>query len=142
MKYKKTFWTLVLLLVGGIGLFTQQLNEVLHRASYSTTSPSGRYLLQHVSAGSLLVPFDPLGYLQVTDLKDPQRVYRTPLIQDWSLDLRMWEHGDTLSIFGLEFNTATKTYLIQWDDWRPHWLNGFISNTPYRLCTVAERNCY
>ncbi|MGE7958769.1 hypothetical protein ACQKQA_19655 [Pseudomonas sp. NPDC089530] len=142
MKYRKPLAVVILLLAVCALVFTRELDKMLEREPYSTTSPSGRYLLQHVSAGGLLVPFGGLGYLQVIDLKDPQRVYRTPLVEDWSLDLRMFEDDDSLRIFGLEFSKATKTYLIQWPDWEHHWLDGFISNTPYEFCRETDGNCY
>jgi len=142
MKFKKTFLVLLILFALGIGVFAQQLIDVLNRKPYSSTSPSGRYLLQHVRAGNLFIPFRHLGYLQVVDLQNPQRVYRSPLIYDDSLDMRMSESARELSIFGMQFNTATKTYFIQWRDWEPHWLNWFISNTPYGVCSDAEGTCF
>lgn len=142
MKYRKTLTVLVLLLFACALVFVCALNTVLEREPYSSTSPSGRYLLQHASAGGLLVPFGGLGYLQIIDLKEPQRVYRTPLIEDWSLDLRMYEDDNSIRIFGLEFIKASKTYIIQWPDWEHHWLDGFISNTPYEFCAETDGNCY
>lgn len=142
MKYRKTLTVLVLLLFACALVFVCALNTVLERKPYSSTSPSGRYLLQHASAGGLLVPFGGQGYLQIIDLKEPQRVYRTPLIKDWSLDLRMFEDDNSISIFGLEFIKATKTYIIQWPDWKHHWLDKFISNTPYEFCAETDGNCY
>lgn len=88
------------------------------------------------------MPFGGKGYLQIIDLEDPDRVYRTPLIRDWTLDLRMYEDDNSISIFGLEFIKATKTYIIQWPDWQHHWLDGFISNTPYEFCQETDGNCF
>jgi hypothetical protein len=142
MKYKKTLAVVGGLLGACVLVFASALYTVLEREPYSTTSPSGRYLLQHASAGGLLVPFGGKGYLQIIDLEDPDRVYRTPLIRDWTLDLRMYEDDNSISIFGLEFIKATKTYIIQWPDWQHHWLDWFISNTPYEFCQETDGNCF
>ncbi|MBK5539271.1 hypothetical protein JFV28_11040 [Pseudomonas sp. TH05] len=142
MKLRKTVFGLLILLACGAGVFIQQLSEVLNREPYTSRGSSGRYLLQHVHAGNLFIPFRHLGYLQVVDLQNPQRVYRSPLIYDDSLDMRMSESARELSIFGVTFNTETKTYFIQWRDWEPHWLNWFISNTPYGVCSDAEGTCF
>ncbi|EPL05208.1 hypothetical protein [Pseudomonas sp. CF161] len=142
MKLRKTVVGLLILLACGAGVFIQQLSEVLNREPYTSSRPSGRYVLQLVQAGNLFIPFRHLGYLQVVDLQNPQRVYRSPLIYSDSLDMRVWESARELSIFGVIFNTETKTYFIQWRDWEPHWLNWFISNTPYGVCSDAEGTCF
>ncbi|CAI8923478.1 DUF1616 domain-containing protein [Pseudomonas sp. IT-P2] len=99
-------------------------------ASSTVISPSGRYILENVRVGKVLT-LGGMAYLRVIDRQAPQEVYRTPLYDTQSLDMRVTEDGETVGIAWIYFNRDKKTFDIAMPQWESHWLNIFISNTPY-----------
>ncbi|KAB0504437.1 MULTISPECIES: hypothetical protein [Pseudomonas] len=107
--------------------------EVLGRApDYSKKSPSGQYLIESVPASSLLTPRD-FVYLRFTDLNNPSQVYRTPLFSELELDMRADEDEKTVGVVFIEFDKSSKAFTLGLSSPKKHWLNFFISNTPYRV---------
>ncbi|MFC4727580.1 hypothetical protein [Coralloluteibacterium thermophilus] len=101
-------------------------------ASSATASPSRHYRIENVPVRSLLVPFGGRAYLRITDLGDG-RVYRTPLYPSQSLDMRTHEDAQWIGIAWVDFHKREKRFEMGVPQWRPHWLNPFISNTPYTV---------
>ncbi|WPN57828.1 hypothetical protein [Pseudomonas sp. P9_31] len=107
--------------------------EVLERApDYSKKSPSGQYLIESVPASSLLTPRD-FVYLRFTDLNNPSQVYRTPLFSELELDMRADEDEKTVGVVFIDFDKSSKVFTLWLSSPKKHWLNFFISNTPYRV---------
>ncbi|WP_064600469.1 hypothetical protein [Pseudomonas sp. DR 5-09] len=109
------------------------VNGVLIRASdVSKKSPSGQYLIESVPAGSILTPRDSV-YLRFTDLNDPGRVYRTPLFSDVSLDMSADEDEETVGVIFIALSKKSKQFTLALSNPRKHWMDFFISNTPYKV---------
>jgi hypothetical protein len=99
-------------------------------ASSMIVSPSGRYIIENVRVGRI-VTLGGMAYLRVTDREHPQKVYRTPLYSTQSLDMRPVENDKMVGISWMYFNKNEQTFDIAMPQWEWHWLNLFISNTPY-----------
>ncbi|WP_454846752.1 MULTISPECIES: hypothetical protein [Pseudomonas] len=109
------------------------VNGVLTRSpDVSKKSPSGQYLIESVPASSLLTPRD-FVYLRFTDLNNPSQVYRTPLFSELELDMRADEDEKTVGVVFIEFDKSSKAFTLGLSSPKKHWLNFFISNTPYRV---------
>ncbi|WP_347928368.1 hypothetical protein [Pseudomonas helvetica] len=98
----------------------------------SKLSPSGRYLIASVPASSLLTPRDAV-YLRFTDRDHPDQVYRTPLFSDVSLDMGAFEDAQTVGVVFIDFDKQGKKFTLGLSNPREHWLDFFISNTPYEI---------
>lgn len=99
-------------------------------ASSMIVSPSGRYIIENVRVGRI-VTLGGMAYLRVTDREHPQKVYHTPLYSTQSLDMRPVENDKMVGISWMYFNKNEQTFDIAMPQWEWHWLNLFISNTPY-----------
>ena len=99
-------------------------------ASSMIVSPSGRYIIENVRVGRI-VTLGGMAYLRVTDREHPQKVYRTPLYSTQSLDMRPVENDKMVGISWIYFNKNEQTFDMAMPQWEWHWLNLFISNTPY-----------
>jgi hypothetical protein len=99
-------------------------------ASSTVISPSGRYVMENVRVGKILT-LGGLAYLRIIDRQNPQEVYRTPLYDTQSLDMRASENESTVGIAWIYFDKDKKAFEIALPQWESHWLNLFISNTPY-----------
>lgn len=99
-------------------------------ASSMVVSPSGRYIIENVRVGRI-VTLGGMAYMKVTDREHPQEVYRTPLYSTQSLDMRPVENDKMVGVSWMYFNKNEKTFDIAMPQWEWHWLNLFISNTPY-----------
>ncbi|WP_206360452.1 hypothetical protein, partial [Pseudomonas viridiflava] len=121
---------IVLLVVLSVLLFSVVTTMKNHPASSTVVSPSGRYILENVRVGRILT-LGGMAYLRVIDRQNPQEVYRTPLYDTQSLDMRVTEDNETVGIAWIYFNRDKKTFDIAMPQWESHWLNMFISNTPY-----------
>lgn len=97
----------------------------------SGISPGGGYLVENVPLARVLSTSGDMAYLRITDLKNPERVFRSPLYLVQSLDMRMEEDGGTLGIVWVEFNKKEERFTLAIPEWRENWLSSFISNTPY-----------
>lgn len=96
----------------------------------SVESPSGRYVMQNVPVEKIF-RLGGMAYLRVTDKQDPQKVYRTPLYDMQSLDMRPFENDNKIGISWIDLDKQAKIFTISMPQWEESWLNIFISNTPY-----------
>ncbi|MHC8329762.1 hypothetical protein [Pseudomonas sp. LB1P83] len=130
-KHRKGIRRAVVLLVALSVLLFSVVNTMKnYPASSTVVSPSGRYILENVRVGRILT-LGGMAYLRVIDRQNPQEVYRTPLYDTQSLDMRVTEDDETVGIAWIYFNRDNKTFDIAMPQWESHWLNMFISNTPY-----------
>lgn len=74
-----------------------------------------------------------MAYLRVIDSKEPGKVYRTPLYDTQSLDMRTFEDDAEVGITWISFEKKDKAFVISMPQWEESWLNIFISNTPYEI---------
>ncbi|MCG3663178.1 hypothetical protein L5F37_07190 [Aliarcobacter butzleri] len=115
-------------------LLALQIHTFLNRpANSSTTSKSGRYLMENVHVNGILVGFEKLGYLRITDKEIPEAVFRSPLYDLQSLDMQSYEDNLTVGIVWVDFLKIEQSFIIASPNWSEHWLNIFISNTPYEV---------
>ena len=105
-------------------------------ADLSILSPSGRYEIQNVPVGKVLM-FGGMAYLKVIDKQKPEAVYRSPLYEVQSLDMRAFESEDKVGIYWVSFDREEKAFIISMPEWKESLFNAFISNTPY---THLENN--
>ncbi|UVL61599.1 hypothetical protein LOY37_26910 [Pseudomonas sp. B21-012] len=122
-----------LAMVGALVLWVGHNIQVLidRPGEVRVVSESGRYLMENVPVGGWLVPFDDLAYLRFIDRSNQKQVYRTPLFSQTSLDMRDYEDDGTVGIVWISLYKADGHIEIAIPNWKPHWLNYFISNTPY-----------
>ncbi|MFJ4493764.1 hypothetical protein [Pseudomonas atacamensis] len=132
-SWRKFFLSLAALLVSFLIVVAFILNGVLSRApDVSKKSPYGHYLIESVPASSLLTPRDSV-YLRFTDLNDLGHVYRTPLFSDVSLDMTADESDDAVGVVFIMLDKKSKEFTLALSNPRKHWLDLFISNTPYEV---------
>ncbi|MCP1473508.1 hypothetical protein ABIA54_002406 [Pseudomonas sp. EB276 TE3739] len=133
MKVKKTVFFAGLLVLA-ITFFGVALNNLLKRpASSSVVSESGNYLIENVPVGGWLVPFDDLAYLRITDKQDSNAVFRSPLYPRSAVDMGTHEDDVIVGIVWIDFYKRDQHFGMRVPEWKPHWLNSFISNTPYDI---------
>ncbi|MBV1809864.1 hypothetical protein [Pseudomonas viridiflava] len=99
-------------------------------ADVSILSPSGRYEIQNVPVGKVLM-FGGMAYLKIIDKESPEAVYRSPLYELQSLDMRAFESENKVSIYWISFDRGKKAFTISMPEWKENLFNVFISNTPY-----------
>jgi hypothetical protein len=104
-----------------------------HHADTIVISPSGRFLIENVPVNGVLMPWGGMSYLRITDIEQPMNSYRTPLYETQHLDMRANESSNTVGIYWIDFSKPEKTFEIGIPSWENHWLNIFISNTPYTV---------
>lgn len=122
------------LLVVAIGLSGVSVNNLLKRpASSSVVSESGNYLIENVPVRGWLVPFDDLAYLRITDKRDSNAVFRSPLYPRNAVDMITDETDVIVGIVWIDFYKRDQHFGIRVPEWKQHWLNSFISNTPYDI---------
>ena len=132
-SWRKFFLSLAALLVSFLIAVAFIVNGVLSRApDVSKKSPYGHYLIESVPASSLLTPRDSV-YLRFTDLNDLGHVYRTPLFSDVSLDMTADESDDAVGVVFIRLDKKSKVFTLALSNPRKHWLDLFISNTPYEV---------
>lgn len=132
-SWRKFFLSLAALLVSFLIVVAFIVNGVLSRApDVSKKSPYGHYLIESVPASSLLTPRDSV-YLRFTDLNDLGHVYRTPLFSDVSLDMTADESDDAVGVVFIMLDKKNKAFTLALSNPRKHWLDLFISNTPYEV---------
>jgi hypothetical protein len=133
MKVKKTVFFAGLLVLA-ITFFGVALNNLLKRpASSSVVSESGNYQIENVPVRGWLVPFDDLAYLRITDKQDSNAVFRSPLYPRSAVDMGTHEDDVIVGIVWIDFYKRDQHFGIRVPEWKPHWLNSFISNTPYDI---------
>lgn len=132
-SWRKFFLSLAALLVSFLIAVAFIVNGVLSRApDVSKKSPYGHYLIESVPASSLLTPRDSV-YLRFTDLNELGHVYRTPLFSDVSLDMTADESDDAVGVVFIRLDKKSKVFTLALSNPRKHWLDLFISNTPYEV---------
>ena len=132
-SWNKFFMSLAALLVSLFIVVAFIINGVLNRApDVSKKSPSGQYLIESIPASSLLTPRDSV-YLRFTDLNSPDRAYRTPLFSEVSLDMNADEDDEAVGVVFIELDKKSKEFTLALSNPRKHWLDFFISNTPYKV---------
>jgi len=99
-------------------------------ANVTTVDTSGRYILENVPVGRVWT-LGGMAYLRVIDRENPEKAYRTPLYSTQSLDMRLFEDGKSVGVYWLYFNKKEHSFDIAMPEWEWHWLDLFISNTPY-----------
>ena len=99
-------------------------------ANVTNVDTSGRYILENVPVGRIWT-LGGMAYLRVIDRENPEKAYRTPLYSTQSLDMRLYEDDKSVGVYWLYFNKKEQTFDIAMPQWEWHWLNLFISNTPY-----------
>lgn len=99
----------------------------------SFSSPSGQYVIENVPLSGLLSPSGGMAYLRIVNKKHPGRSYRTPLYSTQSLDMRSFENANKVGVRWVLLDKQEHRYSISIPQWRPHWLNLLISNTPYEV---------
>lgn len=130
-KYRKATGRIaVLLVLLFVSLFFVVSTMQNYPASSTVISPSGRYVMENVRVGKILT-LGGMAYLRIIDRQNPQEVYRTPLYDTQSLDMRASENESTVGIAWIYFDKDKKAFEIALPQWESHWLNLFISNTPY-----------
>lgn len=132
-SWRKLFINFAALLASLVIAVAFVVNGVLSRApDISKKSPSGQYLIESIPASSLLTPRDSV-YLRFTDLNNPARTYRTPLFSDVSLDMNADEDDEAVGVVFIELDKGSKEFTLALSNPRKHWLDLFISNTPYKV---------
>ncbi len=130
-RHKNAIFRGALVLVVLVGLLVVVVNKICNfPANVTNIDTSGRYLLQNVPVGGIL-GLGGMAYLRVVDKEHPEKAYRTPLYSTQSLDMRLFEDDKSVGVYWLYFNKEEKTFEIAMPQWEWHWLNLFISNTPY-----------
>ena len=130
---KKKWLVPISLLLVLIASLVYCVNAMLgYPASTTTASPSGRYTIENVRVGRIFM-LGGMAYLRVVDSKDPGKVYRTPLYDTQSLDMRTFEDDAEVGITWIAFEKKDKAFIISMPQWEENWLNIFISNTPYEI---------
>lgn len=128
---KKWVWCVSFFLVASLTSLIYCVNAMLEfPASTTKVSPSGRYIMENVRVGRIFM-LGGMAYLRVVDTQEPEKVYRTPLYDTQSLDMRAFEDEDEVGITWIDFDRKNKTFTISMPQWEESWLNVFISNTPY-----------
>lgn len=102
-------------------------------ADVSMSSESGRYTIENVPLKGLLSMSGGMAYLRIIDRAKNNKTFRTPLYSTQSLDMRDYEDSIVVGIVGIDFNKNNHRFIIGVPQWRHHWLNWFISNTPYEI---------
>lgn len=130
---KKKWLVPISLLLVLIASLVYCVNAMLgYSASTTTASPSGRYTIENVRVGRIFM-LGGMAYLRVVDSKNPGKVYRTPLYDTQSLDMRTFEDDAEVGITWIAFEKKDKAFIISMPQWEENWLNIFISNTPYEI---------
>lgn len=96
------------------------------------------YMMSSGQVRDALVPFDDLTYLRITDNKDSNTVFRSPLYARSTVDMSVHEDDVIVGIVWIDFYKRDQHFGIRVPDWKTHWLNRFISNTPYEMLGVIE----
>lgn len=102
-------------------------------ADVSMSSELGRYTIENVPLKGLLSMPGGMAYLRIVDHQQNNNTFRTPLYSTQSLDMRDFEDSKSVGIYWIIFYKDKESFSIGMPQWRPHWLNRFISNTPYEI---------
>lgn len=133
MKMAKNKWfrrtILAAVVLGAVLAYT--VNVMLgYPASTALISPSGRFVMENVRVDGVFF-LGGMAYLRVIDTQAPEKVYRTPLYDTQSLDMRAFENDHEVGIYWIKFDWQKKLFVISMPEWEESWMNVFVSNTPY-----------
>lgn len=130
-KHKGAIFRGAMVLVVLVALLVVIVNKICNfPANVTSIDTSGRYILQNVPVGGIL-GLGGMAYLRVIDKEHPEKAYRTPLYSTQLLDMRLFEDDKSVGVYWLYFNKKEETFDIAMPQWEWHWLDIFISNTPY-----------
>ena len=133
MSIKNCFRLLVCLIIFAL-CFANLIQDIQsHHADTIVISPSGRFLIESVPVNGVIMPWGGMSYLRITDIENPISSYRTPLYETQHLDMRAHEDANTVGIYWIDFSKSENTFEISIPSWENHWLNTFVSNTPYTV---------
>ncbi|WP_265534736.1 hypothetical protein [Pseudomonas saponiphila] len=122
--------TVLVAVVLGVAL-AYTVNVMLgYPASTTQVSPSGRFVMENVRVDRIFF-LRGMAYLRVIDTQAPEKVYRTPLYDTQSLDMRVFESDHEVGVYWIKFDWRKKLFVISMPEWGEHWMNVFVSNTPY-----------
>jgi len=121
--------------------FTGRCNRSVWRFCERSSQTSGeqlgcqrvRQLSDRKRTSQGLVPFDDLAYLRITDKRDSNAVFRSPLYPRNAVDMITDETDVIVGIVWIDFYKRDQHFGIRVPEWKQHWLNSFISNTPYDI---------
>jgi hypothetical protein len=130
---KKWLWSVSLSLLLAFAALIYCVNAMIKfPASTTKPSPSGRYIIENVRVGRIFM-LGGMAYLRVIDSKEPSKIYRSPLYDTQSLDMRTFEDDAEVGITWIDFNKENKVFTVSMPQWEESWLNVFISNTSYEV---------
>ncbi|WP_050549264.1 hypothetical protein [Pseudomonas sp. GM79] len=131
-SYKKSI-TVIAALVAVFSMCFFVVNRELTRAPYvSLVTQSGDYQIEVVRA-SWLLSASGMVYLRFVEIKNSSHVYRTPLTSETSLDMQSFEDEDTVGVTWIDLSKSQGVFTLSVPNWREHWANFVISNTPYKV---------
>ncbi|MBP5119457.1 hypothetical protein [Pseudomonas protegens] len=122
--------TILAAVVLGVALAYSVSVVLGYPASTTQISPSGRFVMENVRVDGVFF-LGGMAYLRVVDMQAPETVYRTPLYDTQSLDMRAFENDHEVGIYWIKFDWQKKLFVISMPDWEEHWMNIFVNNTPY-----------
>lgn len=139
MRKKKLFFSLaIVVLLCSIAL---EIYRVLnHESRLSFVSPSGLYREELVVVKTFISPFKGVSYMRFFEVKHPDSVYRTPVLDLMNLDMKDYEDDKEVGVFFLSFLKEKKVFEISLPNWCSHWMNVFVSNTPYTVYGNGDCN--
>jgi len=138
MRFKPLFLVLCAIpLSAGLAfyIFLDGLSQ--RRPDIIELSASRQYILERVPLRVFFSEGE-LAYLRMTDLDEPKFIYRSPLYPIGQLDMSFVTIPGKISSSTVDFNTEKKYFVFRADQWKEHWLNRFVSNTPYSIEPPVE----
>jgi hypothetical protein len=132
MKKVKIVFLLALVMIslvgGGVALCARF--AINNKASFGFFSASGGYRIEYVRIDPPF-PFYNLAYMRVIDLTHSDQVFRSPVADAESLEMRAIETRDEVGVSFLRFNKVQHRFNVLIPGWEESFLNIFVSNTPY-----------
>jgi hypothetical protein len=85
--------------------------------------------------GSVSLPwtYKKYAYIRITQVSHPASVYRSPVIDADSNDLRGRETDKSIVIYWLSFDKEDHHFRLSFPGWRESWIDLSISNTKYTV---------
>ena len=124
-------------MLGALSFYSFVDNLSQRRPDVVELSYSKQYIVERVPFISLFSG-EALSYLRVTDQDAPEYIYRSPLYPTRLLEMQVSEVKGALSIPNVEFLTSEKKFVFHSQRWEDHWMNRFVSNTPYAVEPLSK----
>jgi hypothetical protein len=138
MRFKLLFLTLcAFLLSAGLAFYVFVDGLSQRRPDVIELSATRQYILERVPLRVFFFGED-LAYLRVTDQDEPKIIYRSPLSPIGQLDMNLVAGPGKIGVSTVDFNTDKKYFVFHVKQWKEHWLNRFVSNTPYSVEPPVE----